>query len=254
MFKTVRAAGFAAAALLVTALAGWGGPLQAGEGAAPVSASSYFDHMSADAGVSDLGLNQDLPAAADAAAEPEAAPAASVAAADAPVAAAVTADQVRFATLADHLVGLASVVLPYRPLSLPELVDAYAGVSTDDRQQDCLASAVYFEARGEPVEGQLAVAEVVMNRAASGRYPPTICDVVTQPWQFSFVNATGRIPAADRSSEAWRKAVAVARIAERGASRLLPRDVLWYHAEYVAPSWGRRLARNTKIGLHIFYS
>lgn len=227
MIKTVRAAGFAAAAFLVAAVAGWGGPLQAGQGDSAPSTSSYYDHMSADVGISDLGLN-------DAAAEGEAAPS-------------------RLTQLADHLVGLADAMLP-RPRSLPELVDAYAGGATEDSQQDCLASAVYFEARGESIEGQLAVAEVVMNRAASGRYPGSICAVVTQPWQFSFVNATGRIPAADRSSEAWRRAVAIARIAERGASRLLPRDVLWYHADYVAPSWGRRLARNTKIGLHIFYS
>ena len=61
-------------------------------------------------------------------------------------------------------------------------------------------------------------------------------------------------PLPARSSPEWRRAVAVAKIAENGASRLLPRDVLWYHADYVAPSWGRRLARNSKIGLHIFYS
>ena len=231
MIKTVRAAGFAAAAFLVAAVAGFGDPLQAGQGEAVTSTSSFHDHMSADSGISDLGLN------------------------DSPSTAAPAADSgdAKLVQLANHLVGLADAVLP-RPRALPELVDAYAGVETDDHQQDCLAAAVYFEARGEPIEGQLAVAEVVMNRAASGRYPTTLCAVVEQPWQFSFVNATGRIPAADRSSDAWRKAVAVARIAERGASRLLPRDVLWYHAEYVAPSWGRRLARNTKIGLHIFYS
>lgn len=232
MIKTVRAAGFAAAAFLVAAVAGWGGPLQAGQGPVAPSTSSYFDHMAADSGVSDLGLN-------DPATE-TGAPAAEFA-------------ESRYVQLANHLVGLADAVLP-RPRALPELVEAYAGYDTDSRQQDCLASAVYFEARGEPIEGQLAVAEVVLNRASSGQYPETICEVVTQPWQFSFVNATGRIPDANRSSEAWRKAVAVARIAERGASRLLPRDVLWYHADYVAPSWGRRLARNAKIGLHIFYS
>jgi spore germination cell wall hydrolase CwlJ-like protein len=125
---------------------------------------------------------------------------------------------------------------------------------TADAEQDCLASAVYFEARGEPLEGQLAVAEVVLNRVASPRYPDTICAVVEQPWQFSFVNATGRIPAADRSSDSWRKAVAIARIAQAGTADVVESDVLWYHADYVSPSWGRRLARQEKIGLHIFYS
>jgi spore germination cell wall hydrolase CwlJ-like protein len=136
---------------------------------------------------------------------------------------------------------------------LADQVDAYGRVETDNEEQDCLASAVYFEARGESLEGQLAVAEVVLNRSQSGKYPATICGVVKQPWQFSFVNRTGRIPAANRSSEAWRKAVAIARIAQDGVTDQLTSDVLWYHADYVAPSWGRRLNRTTKIGLHIFY-
>ncbi len=137
-----------------------------------------------------------------------------------------------------------------RPLT--EQVEAYGRTDTDDAEQDCLANAVYFEARGEPLEGQLAVAEVVLNRAASGRDPTTLCGVVTQPAQFSFVRAR-RIPAANRSSDAWRRAVAIARIAQDRVSDQLTDDVLWYHADYVAPSWGRRLSRTNKIGLHIFY-
>ena len=140
-----------------------------------------------------------------------------------------------------------------RGRSLDEQVAVYERNFTESQEQDCLASAVYFEARGESLEGQLAVAEVVMNRAASGRYPSTLCGVVEQPWQFSFVNATGRIPNANRDSAAWRRAVAIARIAQDGVSDRLTEDCLWYHADYVSPSWGRRLNRVTKIGLHIFY-
>ena len=140
------------------------------------------------------------------------------------------------------------------PATLAEQVAGSTATKTADAEQDCLANAVYFEARGEPIEGQLAVADVVLNRAASGRYPATICGVVTQPWQFSFVNRSGRIPAADRSSDAWRKAVAIARIAQAGTARAVAPNVLWYHAAYVSPSWGRRLARQDRIGLHIFYS
>jgi len=153
--------------------------------------------------------------------------------------------------LSDHMGAIVDVLLPPAPLAL--LVAQEIAEQTVDREQDCLANAVYFEARGEPLEGQLAVAEVVLNRAASGRYPATICAVVTQHAQFSFVRH-GVIPAADRGSEAWRNAVAIARIAQARETRLLPENVLWYHADYVSPSWGRRLARNTKIGLHIFYS
>jgi spore germination cell wall hydrolase CwlJ-like protein len=138
--------------------------------------------------------------------------------------------------------------------SLDALVADYVAGETGGAEQECLANAVYFEARGESLQGQLAVAEVVMNRAASGRYPASLCGVVVQPAQFSFVRR-GRMPRADRSSDAWRRAVAVARIAAEGAApRLLPTSCLWYHANYVSPSWGRRLARSARIGVHIFYS
>ncbi len=134
------------------------------------------------------------------------------------------------------------------------LVDRYsAGVALDE-QATCLATAVYFEARGESLDGQLAVARVVMNRAASDRYPPTWCEVMTQPWQFSFVNPhTGRIPAINYQSAAWAKAQGVARLAMANAVPTVPTDVLWYHADYVHPSWGRRLSYVDKIGAHIFY-
>jgi hypothetical protein len=232
MFKSVRAAGFAVAACVLAVSAAWSGPLQAVEGDAAPMASHYLDHAGVSAEVSDLGINDETVAVEAAPSAPEA--------------------LAHVGALADQMVLVADSMLS-QPRGLGQLVYSYAGITTEDREQDCLANAVYFEARGEPIEGQLAVAEVVLNRTQSGRYPSTICGVVTQPWQFSFVR-NGIIPNADRSSEAWRKAVAIARIAEAGAERLLPRDVLWYHADYVSPSWGRRLARNTKIGLHIFYS
>ena len=121
-------------------------------------------------------------------------------------------------------------------------------------QEECIAIAVYHEARGEPLDGQLAVAEVIMNRAASGRYPGSWCEVVKQPWQFSFVNPrTGHVPAVNRESASWGYAQAITRIAVGNSADALPGDVLWYHADYVAPSWGRRLAKVEKIGAHIFY-
>jgi hypothetical protein len=123
-----------------------------------------------------------------------------------------------------------------------------------NEQEECVAIAVYHEARGEPLDGQLAVAEVIMNRAASGRYPVSWCQVVKQPWQFSFVNPrTGHMPAVRRDSAAWAYAQAITRIAVGNFADALPGDVLWYHADYVAPSWGRRLAKVEKIGAHIFY-
>ena len=135
---------------------------------------------------------------------------------------------------------------------LHKLVRAYESDDAPDAEQKCLAGAIYFEARGEPLEGQLAVAEVVLNRAASGEYPASICEVVTQPAQFSFVR-DGLFPTINESSVAWHTALAVAHIADEKLANKLESDVLWYHADYVAPSWDRRLVPVVRIGAHIFY-
>ena len=134
------------------------------------------------------------------------------------------------------------------------LVDRFAAGAPLDEQAQCIAVAVYHEARGESLEGQLAVARVIMNRASSGKYPSSWCGTVKQPWQFSFVNPrTGVYPAVNEQSAAWRKALGITRLAVANAVPTLENDVLWYHADYVAPSWGRRLSRVQKIGTHIFY-
>ena len=134
------------------------------------------------------------------------------------------------------------------------LVDKYASNAPLDSETNCLATAVYFEARGESVDGQLAVARVVMNRAASGKYPPSWCATVTQPYQFSFVNPrTQQMPAPNYNCDAWRKAEAVARLAAANSVPSVSTDVLWYHADYVSPSWRRNLTEERKIGQHIFY-
>ena len=132
------------------------------------------------------------------------------------------------------------------------LVDKFATNAPLDEETNCLATAVYFEARGESLEGQLAVAHVVMNRAASGRYPSDWCGVVKQPAQFSFVRH-GAFPYADTNSDAWKKAEAIAELAASNIVPSLGPDVLWYHADYVAPSWRRSLQEVQQIGAHIFY-
>jgi len=132
------------------------------------------------------------------------------------------------------------------------LVDKFATNAALDQETNCLATAVYFEARGESLEGQLAVARVVMNRAASGRYPPDWCGVVKQPAQFSFVRH-GEFPYVDTNCDAWRKAEAIAELAAANIVPSLSPDVLWYHADYVAPSWRRNLQEVQQIGAHIFY-
>lgn len=221
MFPIFRAA--AATGLFIASL---------GLASAPAAAQAgIYDHAAAAAPVSSLGLNSGALAA--------------------PVRpAAAQANQASVAAF-QHMVGLANVAAP-ATLTLEGDVARLAAVDTAGAEEDCLANAVYFEARGESLEGQLAVAEVVLNRSRSGRYPATWCGVVTQHAQFSFVRG-GVIPAANRTSEAWKRAVAIARIAQQGSNRMLAANVLWYHANYVSPSWGRRLARSSVIGAHIFY-
>jgi len=132
------------------------------------------------------------------------------------------------------------------------LVDRYSAGAPLNEEANCIATAVYFEARGESVEGQLAVARVIMNRAASGQYPASWCAVVKQPAQFSFVRH-GAFPAVKTASAAWARAQGITRLAMANVVPSLSTDVLWYHANYVAPSWGRRLNVDQKIGAHIFY-
>jgi len=132
------------------------------------------------------------------------------------------------------------------------LVDKFATNAPLDQETNCLATAVYFEARGESLEGQLAVAHVVMNRASSGRYPSDWCGVVKQPAQFSFVRH-GEFPYADTNSDAWKKAEAIAELAAANVVPSVSPDVLWYHADYVAPSWRHGLQEVQQIGAHIFY-
>jgi spore germination cell wall hydrolase CwlJ-like protein len=136
--------------------------------------------------------------------------------------------------------------------SLRELV---ASIDTDvelSREVMCLAQAVYFEARGESLDGQLAVARVIINRAESGRFPDDYCSVVTQPSQFSFVRA-GRIPTPNQASGAWDRAVAIARIAHRDLWDSAADDSLYFHARSLRPRWAGRMTARATIENHIFY-
>lgn len=139
-----------------------------------------------------------------------------------------------------------------RATSLHELV---AGISSEielSADLRCLAQAIYFEARGEPLAGQLAVARVVVNRTESSQFPGDYCSVVTQPGQFSFVKR-GRIPAASESSAAWRRAHAIAQIAHRELWESEAGDALFFHATHVRPRWASRKIARATIDRHVFY-
>jgi len=119
-------------------------------------------------------------------------------------------------------------------------------------EQHCLAQAIYFEARGESLAGQLAVAQVIINRAESGRFATSYCGVVTQPAQFSFVRG-GRIPAPNTGSPAWNRAKAIALIADRGLWESEAGDALYFHASHVRPRWARARTAQATIERHVFY-
>jgi spore germination cell wall hydrolase CwlJ-like protein len=134
--------------------------------------------------------------------------------------------------------------------SLAQLVAEHGVGETSSREQECLAGAVYFEAKSESLEGQLAVADVIINRARSGRFPASLCGVVFQPSQFSFVRSGGFPPIA-RSSQDWREAVGVSEVAMRDLKDSSIGNALFFHARYVSPGW--RLQRVAAVGNHIFY-
>lgn len=118
-----------------------------------------------------------------------------------------------------------------------------------DRELQCLAAGVYYEAKGEPLAGQLAVAEVILNRTTSGRFPASVCSVLTQRGQFSFVRG-GKVPTPPSNGQ-WRKALAVAQVAQKNLWDSEADQALYFHAGHARPGWGR--ARIAKIGNHVFY-
>lgn len=123
--------------------------------------------------------------------------------------------------------------------------------ATGDAQWQCLATAIYHEARGESLRGQFAVAEVVLNRTESPHYPKTVCGVVKQGCQFSFMCDGRPDGAGDRA--AWRDAGKIARLMLDGAPRTLTRGATHFHTVHVRPGWSRRFARTAAIGAHLFY-
>jgi spore germination cell wall hydrolase CwlJ-like protein len=126
------------------------------------------------------------------------------------------------------------------------------------KSEKCLAEAIYFEARGEAVRGQMAVAQVVLNRAFSGKYPSTVCGVVYQnahrhlACQFTF--ACDGIPDVIREPDMWERAKTIA--AEMLDGKLWLPEVgkaTHYHAYWVHPGWVREMTRMHRLGVHTFY-
>jgi hypothetical protein len=134
--------------------------------------------------------------------------------------------------------------------SLAALVSAQGQPDDMSRELKCLAGAIYFESKGESLEGQLAVGRVIIARARSGRFPASYCGVVYQPSQFSFVRGNA-MPGIREGSQDWREAVAVAEIADAGTWQSPVEGATSFHAASVSPGW--RMKRVARVGNHIFY-
>jgi N-acetylmuramoyl-L-alanine amidase len=139
---------------------------------------------------------------------------------------------------------------PVSAASLQQLVVKQASSAPLSRELNCLAGAIYFESKSEPLVGQLAVGRVIVARSRSGRFPNSYCGVVYQPSQFSFVRG-GTMPAIPKGSQDWKEAVAVAQIAHEGSWKSPVEGAMFFHAARVSPGW--RLARVGKLGNHVFY-
>lgn len=206
----------------------------------------------------DLGQTRlaDLPATGDV----EIGPRMSVASLDPATVAALDAIAGIAPTLALPMPVMASEQLAYARANAPVTGGFATGsaMQVSDKELWCLATAIYFEARGESYRGQVAVAQVVLNRVKDYRYPNTICGVVfqNQNWrnacQFSF--ACDGIPEVVNDRRSWAQAEDIARRTTAGELYLTEvADATHYHATYVRPAWAPRMTKVTQIGLHIFY-
>jgi spore germination cell wall hydrolase CwlJ-like protein len=130
-------------------------------------------------------------------------------------------------------------------------------VPKSNKQMSCLAEALYFEARGEPIQGQLAVGEVILNRVEDTRYPSSICKVINQgtgrrfACQFTYT-CDGKLETVNERKP-YEMALKIAKILMTTHDGKLTRGSTHYHSNYVNPKWSKKFERVAKFGRHIFY-
>lgn len=162
------------------------------------------------------------------------------------------------------LVWFASKSFGYTPPNLQDLrADAARLLTTPptslrrETALGCLAVTIYHEARGEPVEGQVAVGSVVLVRVFDPRWPDTVCDVIRQPVQFSYLTRSGGPADFDhapiRKGTSWETAVRAAAYALLKGPLPELRGADHYHATYVDPTWNDSMEETARIGLHRFF-
>ena len=133
----------------------------------------------------------------------------------------------------------------------------YLPVPKSNKQMSCLAEALYFEARGEPIQGQLAVGEVILNRVKDTRFPSSICKVINQgtgrrfACQFTYT-CDGKLETV-HERKPYEMALKIAKILMTTHDGKLTRGSTHYHSNYVNPKWSKKFERVAKFGRHIFY-
>lgn len=138
-----------------------------------------------------------------------------------------------------------------RSEDLSSMVADLSSPEPGSRELECLATGIYYEAKSEPLKGQLAVGQVIANRASSGgRFPSTYCGVLFQRGQFSFVHGHS-LPHVAHSGKQWQTAVAIAKIVDKDLKDSVVGNALFFHARYVSPGW--HLKRVASIGNHVFF-
>lgn len=129
--------------------------------------------------------------------------------------------------------------------------------ATGGPQFQCLAQALYFEARGETVKGQFAVAEVIMNRVESQQFPDSACDVVNQgtgrKYQCQFTYTCDGHKEVIAEKRAYERVAKVARAVLDGVNTQLTDGATYYHTVAVRPRWSRSFTQTVRIGVHKFY-
>jgi len=162
----------------------------------------------------------------------------------------VTVDPLAPTADIDELVEAPVVATPTPSGDLANKVASLRASDPGSRELECLAVGIYYESKSEPLAGQLAVGQVIANRAKSGRFASTYCGVLFQRSQFSFVRGKS-YPAPARASRQWHNAVAVAKIVDQKLHSSSVPSALFFHAKRVSPRW--RLSRVGSVGNHVFY-
>lgn len=136
-------------------------------------------------------------------------------------------------------------------------IDKQPVVTKGDAEWQCLAEALYFEARGESVKGQFAVAEVILNRVDHNYYPSSLCGVIKQgtgkKYQCQFTYTCDGVADKIREPEAYDRVGKIAQFMIDGTPRVLTSGATHYHTKAVSPAWSRQYKRTTTIGVHHFY-